>query len=67
MSDQIDPGLFEQLRRWLLSRPEEAQPAGRAVADEMHQALPDALSARSAVETDRDRKKRLIDDALVGN
>ena len=40
--------------------PEEA----KAGAEEVNKALPEALSGRSAIEKDRERKKRLLEDQL---
>jgi hypothetical protein len=59
MSDRFG-GLISAIKKWWDA--DEAQPASRDVAEEAHKALPDSLSARRAVEEDRRRKKKLIDD-----
>lgn len=65
MSDKRYGGLLKAIREWFASEGDEAQPASRGVADEIHKELPDSLSARRALEEDRRRKKKLIDDALA--
>ncbi len=65
MNDQEQASIFEMLRRWFQSSPQEAQPAGQGVADAINQALPESLSARPALEEDR-RRKAAIDEMLRG-
>jgi hypothetical protein len=59
-----DRGLLEKLMRWMQSQGQDVQPAAQDVNEGMMAALPDPLNATSAIEMDRDRKKRLIDDML---
>lgn len=54
-----ESSLFERLRAWLASSGQEAQPASRDVAEEIHKLLPEELSARSGIEEDRRRKAML--------
>lgn len=64
MNDETESAsLFERLRQWLASSPQEAQPAGQAVADEINRALPESLSARPGIEEDR-RRKAMIEEML---
>jgi hypothetical protein len=62
-----DRGLLEKLMRWMQSQGQDVQPAAQEVNEGMMNALPDPLNATSAIEMDRDRKKRLIDDMLKGS
>lgn len=64
MNDARERSLFEALRQWFASRGAETQPAGREVADEIHAALPESLSARGAIEEDR-RRKAMIEQMLA--
>lgn len=59
MNDGQERSLFEALRQWFASEGEQAQPAGKDVADAMNRAMPDAVSARSAIEQDRRRKAEM--------
>lgn len=64
MPDPVDrPSLFELLRQWLTSTPEQNQPTSQAVADELNRLLPNELSARPGIEEDR-RRKAAMDEML---
>lgn len=59
-----DRSFLARLMRWFQSQGPEAQPASQDVADSMAQALPDPLTAYSAIQADRERKARLIPEDL---
>jgi hypothetical protein len=62
-----DRGLLEKLMRWMQAQGQDVQPAAQDVNEGMMNALPDPVNATSAIEMDRDRKKRLIDEMLKGS
>ena len=58
--------IWDALMKWLRSDEQDKQPATQGVAEEVNKALPEALSAHSAIEADRKRKKQ-IDDLFAEN
>jgi len=63
MADTIEgPTAWERIKQFLRPgprTPEEEEAERRASLEAMHGALPDELSARSAIMRDRERKRRL--------
>ncbi len=70
MSDEAKRGRFADLvdaiHRWWTTNG-DAEPEGRKVDEAATRALPDPLNASGAVDEDRRRKKRMIDDALAAS
>lgn len=59
------PSGWERLLIFLRAKsPEDVEAARRAALEAAHAALPDAMSAKSAIDLANERRKRLIDDQM---
>ena len=59
IEQMAEGGLVESVRDWWRSKPEEKEPKGRKVAEEVREKLPDALTAKEAWKAHRDRLRAL--------
>lgn len=68
MADSVaGPTAWDRIKRFLSPKPktaEEEDADRRETLDAMHAALPDEVSAREAIQKDRERKRRMIDEAF---
>jgi len=58
-------GAWDKVKNWFKEDdPQKREQKARDVAQAIDEALPDVVSAKSALALDKERKKRLLEDQL---